>query len=280
MYRSDADRSAATPWPAPRGPAVGWHGKGAARAYFDGSRWVRDDPPSLTTALAVVAVLAVSLLVARPFIELGEAAGVPVPILAVSLIVLGYLPPVAVAVALLRRDTAGIGWLSTVGGRFRGVDIAWGVLVWFIAIIVQAVVFGLVDGFGVPVSDNTGGLGDDSIGADLVVITAVAAVLVAPLVEEFVFRGVVQRALIARIGTVPGVAAQGMLFGVAHIDPVAGVGNIGLALVLSGVGIIFGAAVVRFGRLGPAIVAHAVFNAVVVALVVSGAAEHLVERVG
>jgi len=274
------DMTTATPWPPPTGPSVGWHGVGPQRAYFDGQRWSRDDPPSLITAAVVVGVLVVSLLVAYPFVGVGESAGVPVPVLAVSLIVLGYAPALGVAVMLLRRDTGGVAWLSTVAARATWSDLGWGVLVWFGAILAQAVVFGLVDSSGIPISDNTGALGDESTGVDLVVITAIAAVVVAPVVEEFVFRGVVLRALVARIGVARGVAVQGVLFGAAHIDPAAGVGNIGLALVLSGVGMVFGAAVVRFERLGPAIVAHAVFNGVVVALVVSGVADRLVEQMG
>ena len=72
------------------------------------------------------------------------------------------------------------------------------------------------------------------------------------------FRGVVIRGLTSRLPIVAVVVVQGLLFGGAHVDPVRGVGNIGLVLVLSGVGIAFGVAVALLGRIGPSIVAHAI----------------------
>ena len=66
---------------------------------------------------------------------------------------------------------------------------------------------------------------------------------------------------------VPAVALQAVLFGVAHVDPVRGSGNVGLALVLAAVGVGFGGATYLLRRLGPAIIAHAMFNGVVLAIV-------------
>jgi membrane protease YdiL (CAAX protease family) len=66
------------------------------------------------------------------------------------------------------------------------------------------------------------------------------------------------------------IGLQGVLFGVAHVDPVRGVGNVGLALVLSGVGVAFGVSAYLARRLGPTVIAHAIFNGVVMAIVLSG----------
>ena len=60
---------------------------------------------------------------------------------------------------------------------------------------------------------------------------------------------------------------QGVLFGLPHIDPAYGAGNIGLVLVLAAVGVAFGAAAYLLRRIGPTIIAHAIFNAVVMAVV-------------
>ena len=71
---------------------------------------------------------------------------------------------------------------------------------------------------------------------------------------------------------------QGLLFGVAHVDPVRGVGNVGLVMVLPGVGVAFGVAVALLGRIGPSIVAHAIFNGAVLLMVLTGVADRSAGR--
>ena len=97
----------------------------------------------------------------------------------------------------------------------------------------------------------------------------------APIIEELVFRGLVLRGFLSRMGPTSAILLQGVLFGVAHVDPVRGVGNVGLALVLSGVGIAFGTSAYLTRRLGPTVIAHAIFNGVVLAIVLSGAVADL-----
>jgi Type II CAAX prenyl endopeptidase Rce1-like len=79
----------------------------------------------------------------------------------------------------------------------------------------------------------------------------------------------------SRLPTVLAVALQGLLFGAAHVDPVRGAGNVGLVVVLSSVGIAFGVAAHLLRRLGPSIVAHALFNGVVLLVVLTGVADRL-----
>jgi hypothetical protein len=67
------------------------------------------------------------------------------------------------------------------------------------------------------------------------------------------------------------IVLQGVLFGVAHVDPVRGVGNIGLAMVLSGVGVALGGAAYLTHRLGPGVIAHAILNAVALTIALTGA---------
>ena len=98
----------------------------------------------------------------------------------------------------------------------------------------------------------------------------VLAVIAAPIAEEIVFRGVVMRGLLSRMGVVAAVALQGVLFGLAHFDPVRGTGNIGLVLVLSSVGCVLGGAAYLIRRLAPTMIAHAILNAVAMAITLSG----------
>ena len=89
----------------------------------------------------------------------------------------------------------------------------------------------------------------------LVAILGVA--LLAPLVEELLFRGLLLRALLRRMDAAPAVAISGVLFAAAHLlDP-------GAAIVLApllALGIISGTRAVRTGDLSQSILLHAGFN--------------------
>jgi uncharacterized protein len=98
----------------------------------------------------------------------------------------------------------------------------------------------------------------------------VIAVVAAPVIEEIVFRGVVMRGLLSQYRAVTAVGLQGVLFGLAHFDPIRGVGNIGLILVLSSVGCVLGGAAFLIRRLAPTMIAHAMINGIAMALALSG----------
>ncbi len=88
------------------------------------------------------------------------------------------------------------------------------------------------------------------------------AVIGAPIVEELFFRGLLLRSLEGRFGTGWAVAGSSVLFGLAHPNdlPVAGV--VLVMVSLAALAALLALLVVRTGRLGPAIVAHAAFNAI------------------
>jgi exosortase E/protease (VPEID-CTERM system) len=92
-----------------------------------------------------------------------------------------------------------------------------------------------------------------------IVTRLTGAVVIVPLVEELAFRGYLARRLTAaefdavslRQITWPALLASSVLFGLMHHDVVAG----------AAVGILYGLAARRRGRLGDAVLAHAVTNA-------------------
>jgi len=90
-------------------------------------------------------------------------------------------------------------------------------------------------------------------GAGLVVM-AVSVIVVAPLVEELFFRGLLLDAIRTRWGTVAAVAGTSVVFGATHFQPLQFP-----ALTLAGA--VFAIAAARTGRLGTAVAVHAGFNA-------------------
>lgn len=85
-------------------------------------------------------------------------------------------------------------------------------------------------------------------------LLAALIVIGAPLVEELVYRGLLQRSFVRQLGAVAGWLATAGLFTLIHFRPVEYPGLAAFSLVV-------GAAALRTGRLGPAIAIHIGFNA-------------------
>ena len=260
-------------WPPPTGPAVGWYEGSEGRRYFDGRHWSEPMLPAvpLSVGLSSLGILALSLLLSRASVVALEPLGLPAGVLIALLILMGYAPPAWWCFRVVRR-VGGTQWRSSIGWSIRPVDLGWGLLTWLCAVVTQAVLLAVLVSFDVPVASNAGALGDDGLPRWYLVATAMAAVVAAPVVEELVFRGVVLSALRSRMGGLSAVVVQGLIFGAVHADPMFGWSNLGLMLVLGSVGMVFGLAVHLTGRVGTAIIAHAVFNGVVLAVVFSGLA--------
>ena len=96
-------------------------------------------------------------------------------------------------------------------------------------------------------------LADKAGGLDTVLLVLVV-VVGAPIVEELVYRGLVQRSLTTAVGASAGLLLTAILFAIIHFSPVEYPG-------LFVAGLVFGACVTVTGRLGTAIVTHAAFNA-------------------
>lgn len=88
-------------------------------------------------------------------------------------------------------------------------------------------------------------------------ILVVALVVATPLVEELFFRGVVLQALRRSFSLNMAIGLSALIFAVPHRQPLA---LVAFALL----GCLFAWLVERYGRLGPAIVAHATFNGITV----------------
>ena len=95
------------------------------------------------------------------------------------------------------------------------------------------------------------------------VSTAVLVLFVvvgAPVVEELFFRGLLLRSFLRRFGAAAAILLSGVLFGMAHPQPLEAAGLALVMISLAVFAVVLGILVVRTGRLGPAIVAHATFN--------------------
>ena len=98
---------------------------------------------------------------------------------------------------------------------------------------------------------------------------AVVGILVAPVVEELLFRGVIQRSLITTVGSKRAAVIQGVLFGLYHFAPFLGLYNLLLLTANSVFGIIFGFVARRRRTLGTGMIAHALTNASVVLVILT-----------
>lgn len=165
------------------------------------------------------------------------------------------------------------GWAATFGwDRPRWRDLVW-VLPALLAInlvrgVLLSVVLALVPSWRAQDASNVQ-LAGRSVGVVLTV--AVLAVLVAPPVEELLFRGVLLRWLTRRGGFWPAALLSSALFGLFHVYQAPSVGGavlLGLALSVFGLGL---AVLVRHtGRLAPAIAVHALSNLLAVVLSATG----------
>jgi membrane protease YdiL (CAAX protease family) len=151
----------------------------------------------------------------------------------------------------LRRD---------VGFEFRPVDLGWGLLTALGAFITLNIVAIFLAATRLPTTSNTRDLADAR--HTVVLVFAAVGVLVAPVVEELFFRGVLLRSFRSRWAPAPAIAAQALVFGMYHISVTYGAGNVGLVLSIGALGAVFGVVAHQLRRLAPGMVAHAIVNTV------------------
>lgn len=106
---------------------------------------------------------------------------------------------------------------------------------------------------GQPTTRDTGAAHSVVAVVALTVFLAVGA----PLVEELFFRGLLLRALAKTVAAPVAIVVSGLLFGLAHFEPLQFAG-------LAAVGVVFAVLAWVTGRLAPSIGAHVAFNAAAV----------------
>jgi uncharacterized protein len=175
----------------------------------------------------------------------------------------------AVVIASRNYGTGSV--VRDMGLRVKWLDLPLGVAVGLIGQFVllpvlyvplEHVVPNLDNRLSAPAKHLTGGFP----GADLALI-ALLTVVVVPLVEEMLFRGLVLRGLLRLfrgagpvLGTTLAVVSTGVIFGLAHLEPLELLG-------LAAFGVVLSVLAYRTGRLGPGIFAHATFNLVAILVI-------------
>lgn len=244
--------------------------------YWDGAAWTPgvagpaegpDRMPTLPLRVAVGGVVALAAPLAASRYLLRPLEGVDMP--AAAFVALAAL--VAYGPTLLYWRFACRRWgsgrpMADVGFRATLVDLGWSPLTWFACLVTQGLLGYVVTVTGVPFRSNFDGFGELRHDGTYVAAMVVLAVVVAPLVEEILFRGLILRGLASAMPIAVAVPLQALLFGAAHFDPERGVGNIGLVMVLTGVGAVLGAAAAMTKRLTAGMAAHAMMNGLAMAI--------------
>lgn len=150
----------------------------------------------------------------------------------------------------LRRADVGAGIVSSIVARIAGAAAAAGLI-----LVLPDESYG----------ESTSLLDQDRPGVAAAIVVVLVVVIGAPFVEELFFRGLVQTVLVRRLGAAPALVVQAITFGAVHYQVGMAVGNFAITLaVISIAGLTLGIVRWHYGRLGPAIVAHAAFNLVAV----------------
>lgn len=241
MTRADADTSAGGSWPA----APSRHGR---------------DNHLLVALVGYVAAIVVSGLAG------GLAAAAAGTSDSIAVLLVGQVAFWSVLICTVLVANGASARAGALAVRFRWPDPPVGALAGVATqlVLVPAIYLpfrGLIDedDLAAPARDLLG----RADGAALVAM-AVSVIVVAPLVEELFFRGLLLDAMRRRWGTAAAVMGSSAVFGATHFQLLQFP-----ALTLSGV--VFAIAAVRTGRLGAAVAVHAGFNATTfVALVLLG----------
>ena len=227
-------------------------------------------PVVLPIAAYVVGILAgfLAVQVVDPATRAGELAFATV-------LNVGLEAFVAVAAYVAGRDIAARagGWGAAFGWRRpRWKDLA-------IALAGVGIVFGarMVIGLvtvivaGQRTLDESQNLTVDRPDAGVVVLLVVVAGLIAPVLEEFVFRGLIFRTFLRRMSFWPAALLSSLIFAVGHTYEVDTFrGAVVLTLNVAVVGIVNCGLVRYTARLAPGIFAHAIFNLAAVLLLAAG----------
>ena len=99
-------------------------------------------------------------------------------------------------------------------------------------------------------------------GLGVIVIWVITAIIIAPIVEEFVFRGFILSAVSGKVGTSFGIVVSAAAFLVIHLPQIDGYWLAGIALFI--LGLLSGIARINSGSLVAPILFHCCYNTVAV----------------
>lgn len=219
------------------------------------------------------AVVGVALAVTAVFVVNGEVGSGALGDAHLS-IVLAYAAtwiPMLAAVAAFAVLAPAAGVVNILGIRFRWIDLLWGgaigIFARSVASIISLAIYGATGLSGQPLIGGIDGW--------FVFAALLAPVVIAPVIEELFFRGLLQGAIERRVGSslsrgltiAVAVGATSVVFMVVHLIGVTSPSDmivLGVPLVLFAVGA--GIARAYTGRIGAAVVAHVVFNGVAAVL--------------
>lgn len=259
-------------WAAPSATG-GWYPdpyrQGSLR-WFDGRQWThhlaREDDrlPDVVLPFSVwwkAVLYSLSFMVSATLMGLiTDLAGAPAWLALVASIVVLFGGLVMTCAWMVDRHSE-LDFRTALGVRFRVVDLGWGALAWVGVVVSNLIWIGIFALTDIPFESNLSTDGEaDSTNWWAVGVFAFAAVVVAPIVEELFFRGLLLRSLRAKLPAPAAIAVQAVIFGLYHLGPGVGVGAIGLVIVLTFAGAIFGVVAHRTRRLGPSMVAHCILN--------------------
>ena len=184
---------------------------------------------------------------------------------------------VTLGVLILWLRTAHPGWADIIGWPERSgvvrelaIGAVLGVLVRIAAgFVATGVVFVLRDAFDRPVSLPTQ-VSTDLTGWGLVSF-AIFALVAAPVLEEFTFRGLLFRSIADRRGFWPGAIVSAVAFGAFHLlTPGDGVDVLALGIIHVGTGLGLAGIYWRRRNLLASIAGHAAFNLIAVVAIIAG----------
>lgn len=253
-----AHPAAAGPDPHPRSPSVPWSG---GRALAD------------VVVVYVAAVVTAQLVVTTFVLQRGDDGAVPLALLVIASPIVLLLVGLGWLRIRYGRDVA----LVTGRARWRWSDVGVGFALGTACFVGQQALLALIVLFlsrlGIeppPVQDTFRAIAEDPATAPALVVTAV---LLAPAGEEMLFRGVLFQGLRGRWGFWVAAFGSAGLFTIAHLGDASGA--LGDAIIVAGIlplGLIFAALMERRGSLLACVLAHAVYNAGGVGLLISAAA--------
>lgn len=211
----------------------------------------------LGQAAAVLAVFAVTLTVGVPVVAALHLRGIVFSVIAYAAL--------AAALVIVGRPIArrAGGWAAAFGwGRPRLADIGQILLFALIGLGVRIAVGGATLAvFPQLRHEQLSNLHLSGLSTTVLVLAIVIAVLVGPPIEELMFRGMVLRAGMRRVGFLPAALVGSLIFGACHAwEEHTAAGAVFIAVNTAAFGLVQCFLVRRTARLGPAIAVHGLSN--------------------